>query len=124
MSGLRTIGEIGMGLIYLVGAGFNSLWTFGHTDQFYGSFADGAWLGPARSLIRDLIIPNARLFTVLLIVLQVVVGVLILSRGDLVRTALIIGGIFALVAALASSPGGTAGNLFLAGIQFALALAR
>jgi hypothetical protein len=124
MTGLRTFTEIGIGMIYLIGAVFNSVWTLGHTDEFYGGFADGAWLGPARSLIRDLIIPNARVFTMLLIVFQVVIGVLIITRGDLVSPALIAGGSFAVIAALASNPGGTVGNLILAGIQFTLASAR
>lgn len=113
-----------MGAIFLIGAGFNSIWTFGHTDEFSGGFADGAWLGPARSLIRNVVIPNARIFTVLLVLFMATVAILILTRGDLVKPALIAGGSFALVAALASSPGGTVGNLLLAGIRFALASAR
>lgn len=124
MTGIRTIAEIGIGVIYLIGAVFNSVWTLGHTDEFYEGFAEGAWLGPARSLVRDLVMPNARVFTVLLIVFQVTIGVLVLTRGDLVGPALLVGAAFALVAALVSSPGGTAGNLVLAGIQIALAVAR
>ncbi len=124
MTGLRTFGEIAMGVIFLVGAGFNSFWTLGHTDEFYGSFADGAWLPPAESLIRDVIMPNGRLFTGLLIAFQTAVGVLVLTRGDLVKAALIVGGVFAVGAALASSPGGTVGNLILAAVQFSLAAAR
>ena len=124
MTGLRTFAEIGIGAIYLIGAVFNSIWTLGHTEEFYGGFAEGAWLGPAQSLIRDLIVPNARMFTIVLIVFQVTIGILILTSGDLVKPALIAGGTFAVVAALASNPGGTAGNLLLAGIQYALAFAR
>ena len=81
-------------------------------------------IGPARSLIRDVVIPNARVFTVALIVFQLAIGVLILTRGDLVTPALVAGGTFAGLAALASSPGGTAGNMILAALQFALAAAR
>lgn len=124
MTGLRTFGEIGLGVIYLIGAVFNAVWTLGHTGEFYGGFADGAWLGPARSLIRDVVLPNARVFTLLLVVFQTTVAVLVLTRGDLVAPALVAGGAFAVVAALASSPGGTAGNLVLAAVQFALAFAR
>lgn len=124
MTAIRTVGEIGIAAIYLIGAVFNSVWTMGHTVEFYGGFADGAWLRPARSAVRELILPNARLFTVLLVLFQVTVAVLILIRGDLVKAALIAGGVFALVAGLASSPGGTAGNTVLAGIQFTLAWAR
>ncbi len=124
MTGLRNFGEVAFGAIYLIGAVFNSVWTMRHTDEFYGGFADGAWFGPARSLIRDVVIPNARVFTVALIVFQLAIGVLILTRGDLVTPALVAGGTFAGLAALASSPGGTAGNMILAALQFALAAAR
>lgn len=124
MTGFRTVAELVMGVFYLIGAAFNLVWTFTHTDKFFGAFADGAWSRPAESLMRDFVIPNGRLITVLIIVFQVAVGVLILTRGDFVRTALIAGGLFAVATALVSSPGGTVGNLVLASIQFWLAFAR
>jgi hypothetical protein len=124
MTGFRTIAEVAMGVVYLVGASFNSFWTLGHTDEFYESFVEGAWLRPARTLLSDVVVPNARLITILVIVFQVIVGILIISRGDLVKLALIVGGTFALAVAVVSSPGGTIGNLLLAGIQFALAFTR
>ena len=74
--------------------------------------------------MHDLIVPNARVFTIALVLFQFTVAVLIFQRGDFVTPTLVAGGFFALAAALASSPGGTAGNLLLAGIQFALALTR
>ena len=79
---------------------------------------------PARRLLSDVVVPNARVVTILVIVLQVIVAILILSRGDLVKLALIVGGTFALAVAVVSSPGGTIGNLVLAGIQFTLVFAR
>ncbi len=124
MRTLRPIAEIGVGLLYAAGAVFNAVYTFRHTERFFGSFADGAWLGPARSFIRTVVIPNGKLFTVLLILFQVSVAVAILSRGGAVRPALLAGGTFALVVAFFSSPGGTVGNLLLAAIQFALGLSR
>lgn len=55
---------------------------------------------------------------------QVAVAVSILTRGALVRLALVAGGAFAVLAAIASSPVGTVGNLPLAALQFWLAAAR
>lgn len=124
MTTLRTFGEVAIGLFFLIGAVFNAVWTLGHTDEFYSGFVEGAWLRPARSFVSDVIVPNARLFTILLIIFQVTVGVLVVTRGDLVTPALIAGGTFTLAAALASSPGGTVGNLILAAIQYALAFTR
>jgi hypothetical protein len=49
---------------------------------------------------------------------------LILSRGNLVATGLIVGATFSLVAVLASSVGGAIANLALAAVQALLALTR
>jgi hypothetical protein len=124
VSGLRTVGEIGIGMLFAVGAVFNSVYTLRHGKEFYGSFADGAWLSPGRWVIDNVVLPNATVFTVLLIVFQVAVATLILTRGDLVTSALVAGAAFSVLAALGSSPGGTAGNLALAAIQIVLAASR
>lgn len=107
-----------------MGAAFNTVYTLSHGDEFYGSFADGAWLAPARWTIEKVVIPNATLFTVLLILFQLAVAIMILTRGDLVGLGLLMGAGFAVVAGLASSPGGTVGNFALAAIQMIVALAR
>ncbi len=124
MTLLRSVAEIAVGAIYVAGAAFNGVYTLRHSAEFYGDFADGAWLNPAEWFIRRVVIPNGTLFTVLLIVFQAAVAIAILARGALVEPALLVGGAFALVVAFFSSPGGTVGNLALAVIQFALALTR
>lgn len=124
MTTFQTVAEIAMGVLFAAGAIFNAAYTLGHGDKFYGSFADGAWLGLARRFIRSVVIPSATAFTVCLIAFEAVVAVAIFTRGDLVRPALVAGALFATVAALASSPGGAAGNLILAALQAGLALAR
>lgn len=124
MTVLRSVAEIAVGVVFAAGAVFNSVYTLRHSAEFYADFADGAWLSPAERFIRRLVIPHGALFTVLLIVFQTGVAIAILTRGELVVAALLVGGAFALVVALFSSPGGTAGNLVLAVIQFTLALTR
>ncbi len=121
---LRTVAEIAIGVLYAVGAVFNTVWTLRHSAEFYGDFADGAWLSPARWVIRNVVIPNGTLFTVLLIGFQAAVAIVILTRGELVEVALLAGGTFSLVVAFFTSPGGTAANLALAVVQYALAAAR
>ena len=123
MTGLRTIAEIGIGVLFGVGAVFHAAYTLRHTDEFYGSFADGAWLSPARWVMSHLVLPNATAVTALLILFQGTVAVLILTRGEF-AAALWAGAAFAGLAALASSPGGTAGNLALAVTQVILAVFR
>lgn len=124
MGGLRNVVEISIGVLFAVGAVFNTVYTLSHGDEFYGSFAEGAWLAPARWTVEKVVIPNATMFTVVLIVVQLAIAVTILTRGDLVVAALLVGAGFALVAGLASSPGGTVGNLALTAIQLTVALGR
>ena len=121
---MRNVVEIALGLLFGVGAAFNTVYTLSHGDEFYGSFAEGAWLAPARGAIEKVVLPNATLVTILVILVQLAVAVMILTRGDLVVTGLVMGAGFAFVAALASSPGGTVGNLALAAIQLVVALGR
>ena len=119
---LRNIGEIGLGVLFGMGAVFNATYTRTHGEEFYGSFAEGAWLVPARRVIEKVVIPNATVVTALLVVFGATVAIMILLRGDLVRPALLAGGGFALVAATASSPGGTVANLAIAAVAITLAL--
>ena len=124
MTALRTVAELAVGVLYGIGAVFNTVYTLSHYEDLYGSFADGAWLSPARRLINEVVLPNATVFTVLLILFQAAVAALILTRGDLVAAALVAGATFSLLAALASNLGGTLGNMALAAIQVALVVSR
>lgn len=119
---LRNVAEVGVGVLFGIGAIFNATYTRTHGEEFYGSFAEGAWLVPARRVIEKVVIPNSTVVTALLVLFGAAEAIMILLRGDLVRPALLAGGGFALVAAAASSPGGTVANLALAAIQFTLAL--
>jgi hypothetical protein len=121
MSTVQSIAEIALGLLFGVGGVFNTVYTFRHGDEFYGSFAKGARVPGARSIIERAVIPNSGVFTVMLILFQAVVAIMILSQGAMVTTGLAAGAIFSFVAALFSSPGGTIGNLALAAILIALA---
>jgi hypothetical protein len=124
METLRNFAEIALGVVFGIGAVFNTVYTLSHTDEFYGSFAEGAWLAPGRWFVNQVVLPNATVFTIAVILFQVAVAATILTRGDLVTSALVAGAAFAMLAAFASSPGGTIGNLALAAIQIVLALSR
>jgi hypothetical protein len=124
MQTLRNVGEIGLGLSFLIGTIFNLSYTLRHGEEFFESFAANAWFPLSRTLMRAIVIPRARLFTALLIATQVTAAALILSRGTLAGYGLIIGAAFALFAALVSSLGGAIANLLLAATQVLLALAR
>lgn len=121
MSLLRSVVEIGFGLAFLAGAIFNAAYTLRHGDEFFGGFARSGWLGPARRIVRDVVIPNAAVFTVALVVFEAAVACLILTRGPLVGLALLAGGGFALLGALFSSARGAVVNLTLAALLFVLA---
>ncbi len=116
--------EIGFGVLYLIGAIFNSLYTLRHGDEFYGSFADKAILAPAKRLIQKVVIPHARLFTILLIIFELVVAFCILSRGALVRPGLIAGAIFSFAVVFVSNASGVIAGLVMFVVQAYLALIR
>ncbi len=121
---LRTIVEIGFGLLYLVGALFNYLYTLRHGEEFYGSFAENALFGLSGKLVRSLVIPHSTLFTGLLIVFQLLVAFCILSRGTLVVPGLIAGAIFSFAVIFVSNLPGAIANLLMAVVQVYLAFTR
>jgi len=107
-----------------MGAIFNFLYTLRHGDEFYGSFADKALLVLSSQLIREVILPHARLFTILFIVFQLVVALCILSRGTFVRPGLIAGATFSLGVVFVSNTSGAIANLIMFVVQIYLALIR
>lgn len=116
--------EIGFGVLYLIGAFFNSLYTLRHGNEFYGSFAENAIIAPSKHLIRKVVIPHGRVFTILLIVFQLTVAFCILSRGVLVMPGLIAGAIFSFAVVFVSNTSGAIANLIMSVVQVYLALTR
>ncbi len=121
---LRNVAEIGFGLLFAVGAIFNISYTLRHGEEFYESFVASAWLGPTREMVRRVVVPRARLFTMLLIVAQASIAFMILSRGGLVKPGLIAGAAFSLAVVFVSNVPGAIANLALAAIQAFLAFTR
>ena len=121
---LRNIIEIGFGLVYLMGAIFNSVYTLRHGEKFYGSFAENAWFVPSRSLVRNDVVPNSKPLTGLLIIFQLSVALSIVSRGSLVQPGLIAGAVFSLAAVMVSNVPGALANLTMAIVQLFLAFTR
>ena len=80
-----------------------------------------SWFGV---MVRDVVIPRAKLFTGLLIAFQLLVAVSILSRSNFVEPALIAGAVFCFIAALISNTSGAVANLFMALIQMFLAFTQ
>ena len=122
ISNLASIVEIGFGIFFLIGAIFNLSYTFRRGQEFYGSFAANAWIRPCRTLIRNVVIPHAKLFTILFIAFQITVGLMILTRGGLVTAGLIAGAVFSLAVIPASNLRGATANLILAVVLVLLAL--
>lgn len=121
---LRNMLEVGFGVLYLVGAIFNSLYTLRHGDEFFGSFADKAILAPSRQLVQKVVIPHARVFTVLLIVFQLTVALCILGRGMFAGPGLIAGAVFCFAVVFVSNTAGSIANLVMAIVQMYLALIK
>ena len=121
---LRNILEIGFGVLYMIGAGFNFAYTLRHGEEFYSGFAEGTWFSPAKWFISNFVIPNPRIFTVTLILFQLFVGIALLSQGPYVRLGLLAGTAFCMYAVFVSNVPGAIVNLVMAVLQFYLASAR
>jgi hypothetical protein len=117
---IRNIFEIGFGIIFLISAVFNTLYTYRNGEEFYGSFADKALLIPAKKLIENVVIPRNKLFTILMVAFLLSLAISILSRGPLVGPGLIAGALFAFGAVFVSNRGGMIVNLVMAVILFFL----
>ena len=76
--------EIGLGVAYGVGAVFNAAYTLNHADDFYGSVARGAWFPPGRWFVEHVILREPAAFTAPLILFELTLAILILSRTALV----------------------------------------
>lgn len=116
--------EIGFGIIYMVGAGFNFAYTRKHGEKFYTGFAEGTWFAPASWFIHKFVIPNPGIFTLMLILFQLFVGIALLSQGPYVRLGLLVGTAFCLYAVFVSNVPGAIANLVMAVLQFYLATIR
>ena len=69
-----------VGIAYLASATFNFVYTLPRSDEL-DSYADGAWFPFLADFMRDVFMPNGDLFMTLVILFEVTVGLLILSRG-------------------------------------------
>jgi len=121
---LRGILEIGLGILYMIGAGFNFAYTLKHGEQFYSGFASGTWFAPARWFIEKFVIPTPRIFTITLVLFELFVGVALLSQETYVGLGLLAGTAFCMYAVFVSNVPGAIANLALAVLQFYLASAR
>ena len=110
--------------LFLVGALFNTLYTWRNGEAFYGSFADKAMLDFAGQLIRQIVVPRHRFFTGLLIVFQLLVALSILSRGSFVEIGLLAGAAFSFGVVFVSNVPGAIANLVMSIVQLLLAWAR
>ena len=121
---LRAVVEVGIGLVYIIGAIFNFAWTRNHGEEFFGSFAEGAWFKPARALIKRVVIPNSKIFALVLATFLLIVGITILSRSQYAVYGLYAGALFCLGAVFVSNVPGAIVNLLLSLAQFFLAYFR
>ena len=121
---LRNILEIGFGVVYLIGAGFNFAYTLNHGEEFYSGFAERTWFSPAKWFIVKFVIPNPRIFTVTLILFQLFVAIALISQGPYVGLGLLAGTAFCMYAVFVSNVPGAIANLVMAVLQFYLASTR
>ena len=117
----RTVAEITVGVLYAMGAVHQAFFVLPNSTRFYVEMADQAWLAPAATFVEEFLVPNSVGVTILVAAFEATLAIAILTRGAMVRPALIAGGVFSIVGALTGSPAETVGYGALAGIHFWLA---
>ena len=121
---VRRVAELTIGVLYAAGAAHQALYVLPNSTEFYVDMANQAWLAPASRFIEEFLVPNSVAVTILVAAFEAVLAIAILTRGPMVRPALIAGGVFSIVGALTGSPAETVGYGILAAIHFWLAAAR
>jgi hypothetical protein len=121
---LRNALEVGLGVLYMIGAGFNLAYTRNHGEEFYTSFADKTWFAPSKWFIRKFVVPYPNMFTTTLILFQLLVALALLGQGPYVTFGLLAGTVFCMYAVFVTNVPGAIVNLGLALIQFYLATSR
>lgn len=121
---IRKVAELTIGVLYAAGAANQALYVLRNSTEFYVDMADQAWLPPAARIVEEFLVPNSVATTILVAAFEAVLAIAILTRGPMVRPALIAGGVFSIVGALTGSPAETVGYGILAAIHFWLAAAR
>jgi uncharacterized membrane protein YphA (DoxX/SURF4 family) len=89
------IGRILWGLVF-VGSGVFNTTVMLPNPGFYRDFADLTFLPFYRSLLLQVALPNATLISALVVVFELAVGVMVLSKGKFVRWGLICSGLWCL----------------------------
>jgi hypothetical protein len=84
------------GIFFLGSSIFNLTYTRVH-PEFYQQFADMALLSVYTDFIEKIVVPNAEIFTYLLVVFELAVGLLTLSKNIFVKVGLIASIIFILL---------------------------
>lgn len=121
---IRKAAELTIGVLYAAGAAHQTLYVLRSSAEFYGDMAHQAWLAPAATFIEEFLVPNTVTVTILVATFEAALAIAILTRGPMVRPALIAGGVFSIIGALTGSPAETVGYGVLAAIHFWLAAAR
>lgn len=121
---IRKVAEITLGVLYAIGAVHQATFVLQDSTAFYVAMADQAWLAPAANFVEEFLVPNSVAVTILVAAFEATLAIAILSRGAMVRPALIAGGTFSIIGALTGSPAETVGYGLLAVVHFWLASAR
>lgn len=114
----------GLGYLYMIGAGFNFAYTRKYGDKFYARFAERTWFTPASWFIQKFVLTNPGIFTTMLVLFQLFVGIALLTHGPYVGLGLLAGTAFCMYAVFVTSVPSAIVNLALAVLQFYLVTIR
>jgi len=85
------IGRIVFGLVYIVAAIFNLIYTRQNIQLLWDWLLEGSQISFIKEALKKYIIPNSTLIIVLVVLFEFVTGLLILANGTFVKVGLALG---------------------------------
>ncbi len=119
---LFNTGRIILGLFYLISAGFNLFHTINNTEYLWIVCLENVRFPLQKEFLETLIIPNEKIVILLIVVLEVVMGVLVLTQGVYVKIGLIFGILWVLFVAQFLPINDIIGHIILGCLQALLLL--
>lgn len=111
---IANLSRLFAGGVFVVSSGINLVMTLPH-PEYYSLFADMALFSFYGDLVRQIVVPNAFFFSIVLILYELTIGLLMLGRGRWVTIG-VAGAVLFLLAIMPAIGLYTVGNVVLAGL--------
>ncbi|MFX0124637.1 MAG: hypothetical protein ACFFAE_13475 [Candidatus Hodarchaeota archaeon] len=93
------ISRIGLGIFYLISCIFNLFHTINNTQYLWAVCLENVQFSFYKEFLEQIVIPNEILIILLIVVFELIVGILILSKGIFVKIGLLLAILWVLIIA-------------------------